>query len=55
MIDAEKLKRFLELYKSRFLKIWKDEKYKWEAVKHFQDHWDLDAENFGEIIGLDNG
>ncbi len=50
MIDAEKLKRFLELYKSRFLKIWKDEKYKWEAVKQFQDHWDLDAENFGEMF-----
>ena len=26
------------------------EYYKWEAVKHFQDHWDIDAENFSEMF-----
>ena len=26
------------------------EYYKWEAVKHFQDHWDINAENFAEMF-----
>lgn len=27
-----------------------DEKFKWEAVKHFQDHWDIKAPNFKEML-----
>ena len=27
-----------------------DELYKWRAVNHFQCHWDLEAENFGEMF-----
>ena len=34
----------------RFLYIWKNEKYKWEAIKQFQDHWDIDADNFAEMF-----
>ncbi len=26
------------------------EYYKWEAVKHFQDHWDINADNFSEMF-----
>ena len=29
---------------------WQDEKFKWEAVKCFQDNWDIDAEDFSEIL-----
>ena len=25
---------------------WEKEQYKWIAVKHFQEHWDIDAPNF---------
>ena len=50
MIDHEKLQPILDRYKSRFLSIWKDEKYKWEAVKRFQDRWDLEAENFADMF-----
>lgn len=50
MIDLEKLNLILEGYKAYFPGHWDDEKYKWEAVKHFQDHWDIDAENFGEMF-----
>lgn len=50
MIDLEKLNPILEGYKAYFPSHWDDEKYKWEAVKHFQDHWDIDAENFGEMF-----
>lgn len=27
-----------------------DETYKWEAIQHFQDHWDIDAEDFGAMF-----
>ena len=27
-----------------------DELYKWRAVNHFQRHWNLEAENFGEMF-----
>lgn len=50
MIDLEKLNPVLEGYKAYFPSHWDDEKYKWEAVKHFQDHWNIDAENFGDMF-----
>ena len=50
MIDKEKLNPILEGYKTYFPAHWKDEKFKWEAVKHFQDHWNIDAENFGDMF-----
>ena len=50
MIDLEKLKLILEGYKAYFPSHWEDEKYKWEAVKHFQDHWNIDADDFGEMF-----
>jgi 5-methylcytosine-specific restriction protein B len=50
MINVERLTPILANYKSKFLSIWKNEKYKWEAVKYFQDHWDIDAENFGAMF-----
>ncbi len=50
MIHLEKLNPILKGYKAYFPVHWNDEKYKWEAVKHFQDHWDIDAENFGEMF-----
>lgn len=50
MIDLKKLNPILEGYKAYFPNHWDDEKYKWEAIKHFQEHWDIDAENFGEMF-----
>lgn len=50
MIDVEKLKPILEGYKAHFPSHWEDEKYKWEAIKHFQTHWNMDAENFGDMF-----
>lgn len=50
MIDLKKLNPILEGYKAYFPSHWDDEKYKWEAIKHFQEHWDIDAENFGEMF-----
>ena len=50
MIDAQKTVGIIESYKQYFPEHWEDEKYKWEAVKHFQDNWDIDAENFGAMF-----
>ena len=50
MINIQKLKPVLEGYKTYFPQHWDGEKYKWEAVKHFQDHWDIDAGDFGEMF-----
>ena len=36
MIDLEKLKPILDGYKRHFSQHWDEEKYKWEAIKHFQ-------------------
>ena len=51
MFDAVKLKEVLVQYKQNFVsKQWGDEKYKWEAVKWFQDNWDVNASDFLEML-----
>lgn len=44
-IDVEKLKAEIEQYKSS-----KPEIYKWEAVKCFQDNFDIEAEDFVSML-----
>ena len=50
MIDIEKLRPILVGYKEYFPSHWDNEKYKWEAIKHFQECWNIEAENFGEMF-----
>ena len=50
MIHPDKLNTGIILYKRAFLKRWESEKFKWEAVKHFQDNWNIDAINFGDMF-----
>ncbi len=50
MTLSEKLQPMIEGYKEYFPEHWEDEKYKWEAVKHFQAYWDIDALNFGSMF-----
>lgn len=51
MIDYEKLNQIIADYKEDFPKHFKgDEEYKWQAVKWFQDNWNPNAENFGEMF-----
>ncbi len=52
MLNLEKLEPILEGYKAYFTSHWDGEKYKWEAVKHFQERWDIDAENFGDMFKI---
>ena len=51
MINEVKLKAVLNEYKKYFQKRWNGgEDFKWSAVKRFQDCWDIDAEDFGEMF-----
>ena len=51
MIDEAKFQDALACYKRDFVsKQWPREKWKWEAVKWFQDHWDMEAEDFAEML-----
>ncbi|MCD8289708.1 MAG: EVE domain-containing protein [Prevotella sp.] len=51
MIDTARLKEILDEYKADFTgSWWKDERYKWYAVKMFQDNWDINAEDFPTML-----
>lgn len=51
MFDASHLQAALAKYKQDFTKMqWGNEKYKWEAIKHFQDHWDINAPDFTDML-----
>lgn len=51
MFDKFRLKEVLVQYKKNFVSSqWSNEKYKWEAVKWFQDNWDVNASDFAEML-----
>lgn len=50
MFDQEKLDVLLADYKEYFPVRWKDEKYKWEAIRHFQRYWDIDTAKFSDMF-----
>ena len=50
MISNEILLESIAAYKEAFEDRWTNEKFKWEAIKCFQDNWDINAENFHEMF-----
>lgn len=51
MFDQFRLKDVLAQYKQSLVSTqWGNEKYKWEAVKWFQDNWDVNASDFPEML-----
>ena len=51
MFDQFRLKDVLAQYKQSFVSTqWGNEKYKWEAVKWFQDNWYVNASDFPEML-----
>lgn len=50
MININNLQEALNEYKSIFPERWKNEKFKWEAVKCFQDNWDIAASDFPAML-----
>lgn len=49
-IDNNVLQGYLSQYKAEFSKIRAEEMYKWQAVKCFQDNWDIDATDFPAML-----
>lgn len=50
MINYDKLSKIVAEYKQSFEKHWSEENYKWIAVKHFQDNWNIKALDFVEMF-----
>ncbi len=51
MFDKDILKRVLESYKRDLPERWeRGEKFKWQAVKCFQDNWDKNAQDFPQML-----
>lgn len=44
-----KMLQLIVAYKKDFERINKGERYKWEALKWYKDHWDVDALDFAEM------
>jgi len=49
-MNTNLIRKLLDAYKADFARIDKDERYKWLAVKCFQDNWDPDAPDFAEML-----
>lgn len=50
MFDEAKLRAIIQAYKDGFGQIREQEKYKWVAVMHFQENWDIDAIDFPAML-----
>lgn len=49
-MNRQIVKFYIEEYKSQFKFIHKEEIYKWQAVKQFQDNWNIDATDFYSML-----
>lgn len=47
---SDMLSKLLAKYREELPSFWDQEEYKWEAVKHFQEHWNIDAEDFSVML-----
>lgn len=50
MIDETIVKQHLESYKTVFKSRWKNENFKWKAIKCFQNSWDINANDFSAML-----
>lgn len=51
MFNEDKFNSIITEYKKQFIQSqWLKEKFKWEAVKCFQDNWDINADDFIEML-----
>lgn len=48
--NTEKLLFYINAYQKELPTFWEDEKYKWEAVQCFQDNWNIESEDFGQML-----
>ena len=46
------LSELIDKYKQNFTWLNEDERYKWVAIKWYKDHWDIEAQDFPEMLNL---
>lgn len=49
-MNRQILRHYIDEYKLNFNRVNQEEIYKWKAVKCYQDNWNIDAENFYEML-----
>lgn len=49
-MDKAKFIEILSEYKNEFHTRWNDEMYKWELIQQFQNNWNINAENFHDML-----
>ncbi len=49
-INFDNLTAIIDSYKQYFADHYSDEIYKWKAVRHFQLHWDIEADDFKGML-----
>ncbi len=49
-MNRQLLKQYIKKYKLNFDRVNQEEIYKWKAVKCYQDNWNIEAENFYEML-----
>lgn len=46
----KRLRFIIDHYKANFDTVNKQERYKWEALKWYKDHWDIEAKDFAHML-----
>ena len=49
-MNLDRVENFISAYKSEFQNIHRQEIYKWQAVKHFQEHFNLNSRSFPKML-----
>ncbi len=49
-MNRQILRHYIDEYKLNFNRVNQEEIYKWKAVKCYQDNWNIDAENFHDML-----
>lgn len=44
------IRHIIQTYQKYFAELNKEERYKWQSVQTFQEHWDIDAADFGAML-----
>ena len=49
-VTLDTIEKYILVYITDFERINDMERYKWRAIKHFQKHWDIEAEDFAAML-----
>jgi 5-methylcytosine-specific restriction protein B len=47
--SSSMIQRVIDAYKADFARVDDEERFKWEVLHHYQQHWDIEADDFAEM------